>query len=50
MGEPTLEMYKENIIKIVKNMLKLGETEEKIEKYIGISKREIDEIKGMEVK
>lgn len=37
-----LEVIKET----VKNMLQLGETEDKIVKYIGISKEELKEIKG----
>lgn len=32
-------------MKIVKNMLQLGETEDKIIKYTGISKGELEEIK-----
>ncbi len=31
----------------VKNMLESGETEEKIMKYMGISKEELDKVKGM---
>lgn len=38
-----LEILKE----AVKNMLQFGETEEKIEKYMGISKEELENIKGM---
>lgn len=37
----------EAIRKAVKNMLQFGEPEEKIMKYTGISKEELDKIKGM---
>ena len=41
------EGIKDTIMEIVKNMLKFGETEEKIIQYSGISKEELEEIKGM---
>ena len=42
-----LEGKLETIKETVKNMLQLGETEEKIVKYMGISKEELENIKSM---
>lgn len=41
--EGKLEILKQS----VKNMLQLGEEEEKIMKYIGINKKELENIKSM---
>lgn len=41
--EGKLEILKQS----VKNMLQLGEDEEKIMKYVGINKKELDNIKSM---
>lgn len=42
-----LDLEMKGIIRGVKNMLQLGEKDEKIEKYMGITREELENIKQM---